>query len=212
MYSYVKRTLDFMGAVALLILAGIPMLVVAAMIKLEDGGPVFFMQQRIGKNLKPFYIYKFRSMRVDRKALQSDLTHNQMVTKVGKFIRATSLDELPQLFNVLKGEMSFIGPRPWIREYYSWFTKEQKRRSDVLPGISGLAQVKGRNGIDIVEKINYDLEYVNTISFKTDVKIVIETIKTVFSKEEAEISEKGIKEELNELKEMKQLRKAKAMV
>ena len=209
MYQSVKRVIDFIGAVVLLILAGIPMIIVAICIKLEDGGPVFFKQQRIGKNLKPFYIYKFRSMRVDRKELQSNLTHDQMVTKVGKIIRATSLDELPQLFNILKGEMAFIGPRPWIREYYSWFTKEQKRRSDVLPGISGLAQVKGRNGIDIVEKINYDLEYVNTISFKTDIKIVFETIKTVFSREEAEISEVGIKEELSELKEMKQLRKAK---
>ena len=148
MYQSVKRVIDFIGAVVLLILAGIPMIIVAICIKLEDGGPVFFKQQRIGKNLKPFYIYKFRSMRVDRKELQSNLTHDQMVTKVGKIIRATSLDELPQLFNILKGEMAFIGPRPWIREYYSWFTKEQKRRSDVLPGISGLAQVKGRNGIE----------------------------------------------------------------
>lgn len=209
MYQRVKKIIDFIGAIIFLILFGIPMIIIAICIKLEDGGPVLYKQQRIGKKLKPFYIYKFRSMRVDRKEMQSNMTHEQMVTKVGKFIRATSLDELPQLFNILKGEMAFIGPRPWIREYYSWFTKEQKRRSDVLPGISGLAQVKGRNGIDILEKINYDLEYVNTISLKTDLKIVLETVKTVFSREKAEISEIGIKKEINELKEIKRLRKVK---
>ena len=100
--------------------------------------------------------------------------------------------------------MSFIGPRPWIPEYYEWFTDEQKKRADVLPGISGLAQVKGRNGINIFRKIDYDLIYVHNISFKFDVKIVLETIKTVFSKADAEISEVGIKQEINELKVQKQ--------
>ena len=126
-----------------------------------------------------------------------------MVTKVGKIIRKTSLDELPQLFNIFKGEMSFIGPRPWIPEYYEWFTEEQNKRASVLPGISGLAQVKGRNGIDIFKKIEYDLEYVENMSFKMDLKCVWLTIITVFKKNNAEITEQGIKEEIKELKEQR---------
>ena len=140
-------------------------------------------------------------MKVNREELKSNMTHEQMVTKVGKFIRKTSIDELPQLFNILRGQMSFIGPRPWIPEYYEWFTDEQKRRSDVLPGISGLAQVKGRNGINIFKKIEYDIYYVDHISLWLDIKLVFETIYQVFKETDAEISEQGIKEELRELKE-----------
>lgn len=207
MYIKIKRILDIILAVVLLIIFFIPMLIVAIAIKLEDRGPVIYKSKRMGKNLKEFYVYKFRSMTTNRKELESGLTHDKMVTKVGKFIRRTSLDELPQLFNILKGEMSFIGPRPWIPEYYVWFDENQKRRTSVLPGISGLAQVRGRNGINIFKKINYDLEYVDNISFKQDLKLVFETIKTVFLKDNAEISEKGIKEEINELKESREMSK-----
>lgn len=202
MYQHViKRLFDFILALFLLILAAIPMGIVAICIKLEDGGPVIYKSKRMGKGCKVFDTYKFRSMKVNREELHSNLTHEQMVTKVGKFIRKTSLDELPQLINILKGEMSFIGPRPWIPDYYEWFTAEQKRRSDVLPGISGLAQVKGRNGINIFKKIEYDLYYVDHISFILDIKLVIETVVQVFKKTNAEISEQGIKEEIRELQE-----------
>ena len=202
MYQHViKRLFDFILALVLLILAAIPMAIVAICIKMEDGGPVIYKSKRMGKGCKVFNTYKFRSMKVNREELHSNLTHEQMVTKVGKFIRKTSLDELPQLINILKGEMSFIGPRPWIPDYYEWFTAEQKRRSDVLPGISGLAQVKGRNGINIFKKIEYDLYYVDHISFILDIKLVIETVVQVFKKTNAEISEQGIKEEIRELQE-----------
>ena len=202
MYQHViKRLFDFILALFLLILAAIPMGIVAICIKLEDGGPVIYKSKRMGKGCKVFDTYKFRSMKVNREELHSNLTHEQMVTKVGKFIRKTSLDELPQLINILKGEMSFIGPRPWIPDYYEWFTPEQKRRSDVLPGISGLAQVKGRNGINIFKKIEYDLYYVDHISFIMDMKLVVETVVQVFKKTNAEISEQGIKEEIRELQE-----------
>ncbi len=202
MYQHViKRLFDFILALFLLILAAIPMGIVAICIKIEDGGPVIYKSKRMGKGCKVFNTYKFRSMKVNREELHSNLTHEQMVTKVGKFIRKTSLDELPQLINILKGEMSFIGPRPWIPDYYEWFTPEQKRRSDVLPGISGLAQVKGRNGINIFKKIEYDLYYVDHISFIMDIKLVIETVVQVFKKTNAEISEQGIKEEIRELQE-----------
>lgn len=203
-----KRIVDFVLALILLIIVGIPMLIVAMFIKLEDGGPIIYKSKRIGKNCKPFNTYKFRSMKINRKELDSNLTHGQMVTKIGKFIRKTSLDELPQLFNILKGEMSFIGPRPWIPEYYEWFTDEQKRRANVLPGISGLAQVKGRNGINIFKKIEYDLEYVNNMSLLMDIKCIWLTVVTVFKKDNAEISEKGIKEEINELREQRELTRA----
>ena len=178
------------------------MVIVAIAIKIEDGGPVIYKSKRMGKNLQLFDVYKFRSMKTERKELESNLSHNNMVTKVGKFIRKTSLDELPQLFNILKGEMSFIGPRPWIPEYYEWFTPEQKKRVDVLPGISGLAQVKGRNGITIFEKIDYDLEYVNNMGLKQDIKLIFATIKAVLSRADAEITEQGIKEAIAEAQEV----------
>ena len=211
MYTKVKRLFDLLLSIVLVLIFAIPMIIVAICIKAEDGGPVIYKSKRMGKGLKEFNTYKFRSMKTEREELHSELTHDEMVTKIGKIIRKTSIDELPQLFNIIKGEMSFIGPRPWIPEYYEWFTDEQKRRVKVLPGISGLAQVKGRNGIDIFEKINYDLQYVDNISFKEDVKLVFETIKTVFSKADAEISEQGIKEEIRKLKDTREiLEKVKA--
>lgn len=205
--NFIKRILDFVCALTLLILASIPMICIAILIKVEDGGPIIYKSKRMGKGLKTFNTYKFRSMKTNREELHSNMAHEQMVTKVGKFIRKTSLDELPQLFNVLKGEMSFIGPRPWIPEYYEWFTPEQKRRVDVLPGISGLAQVKGRNGISIFKKIEFDLEYVDNISLWMDIKCIWLTIVTVLKKDNAEISENGIKEEIRELKEQETLTK-----
>lgn len=201
MYRNIKRIIDFIVALIILILGCIPMIIVAIMIRVESKGPIIYKSKRMGKDLKPFDVYKFRSMVAERKELQTDLKHEDMVTKVGKFIRKTSLDELPQLFNILKGEMSFIGPRPWILEYYEIFTDKQKNRTNVLPGISGLAQAKGRNGLNIFKKIEYDLEYVNNISLKEDIKIILLTIKTVLSKSDAEITESGIKDELVELKE-----------
>ena len=204
MYIVFKRVIDTVLAIILLVIFAIPMAIVAIAIKLEDGGPVIYKSRRMGKCLKEFNTYKFRSMKTQREELHSNLSHEQMVTKVGKFIRKTSLDELPQLFNILKGEMSFIGPRPWIPDYYVWFDDNQKRRANVLPGISGLAQVRGRNGINIFKKIDYDLQYVDNMSFKQDVKLVFETIATVFSKSNAEITEAGIKEEIRELQESKE--------
>ena len=209
--NVIKRVCALILALLLLVLAFIPMIIVAICIKIEDGGPIIYKSKRVGKNCKVFNVYKFRSMKVDRQELHSNLSHEQMVTKVGKVIRKTSLDELPQLINILKGEMSFIGPRPWIPEYYEWFTDEQKRRSNVLPGISGLAQVKGRNGISIFKKIEYDLYYVEHISMWLDIKIVFETIVQVFKKTNAEISEQGIKEEISELKEQEKITQKEAV-
>lgn len=200
MYKYMKRGFDILLAILLIALLGIPIVVIAILIKLEDNGPIIFKQKRMGKDLKPFEIYKFRSMISNRKELEGKLSHDEMTTRIGKFIRKTSLDELPQIFNVLKGEMSFIGPRPWVLEYYDWLTPVQKRRCNVLPGISGLAQVRGRNGISVLRKIEYDLEYINHFGIKYDIKILIETIKVILGKQDSEITETGIKEEIGTLK------------
>lgn len=203
-FLFVKRAFDIIVSLIALIILAIPMLIIAICIKIEDGSPAIFKQVRMGKDLKPFNIYKFRTMKTQREELNSELSHEEMVTKVGKVLRATSIDELPQLINILKGEMSFIGPRPWIVEYYEWFTDEQKKRSDVRPGITGLAAVKGRNGINIFKKINYDLEYVEKMSLLLDIKIFFWSVIAVFKKTNAEISENGIKDELTDLREQKE--------
>lgn len=206
MYQKIKRLLDLIIAIILILILAIPMILVAIAIKFDDRGKVFYKQARMGKNLKPFYIYKFRTMKSNRKELESELDHNKMVTRVGKFLRATSIDEIPQLINIIKGEMSFIGPRPWIVDYYDLFTEEQKHRCDVLPGLSGLAQVKGRNGISIFKKIEYDLEYVKNVSLSLDLKIFVLSIIATVKKSNAEISEMGIKEEFTQLRQHNEIK------
>lgn len=203
-FLFIKRSFDVIVSLLALIILAIPMAIVAILIRKEDGECAIYKQLRMGKDLKPFYIYKFRTMKTQRKELESELSHEQMVTKIGKILRATSIDELPQLINILKGEMSFIGPRPWIVEYYEWFTEEQKRRSDVRPGITGLAQAKGRNGINIFKKINYDIEYVDNMSLWLDVKVFCWSVISVLKKADAEITEGGIKEEIEELRGQKE--------
>ena len=198
MYKYVKRILDLIIAITLFIIFLIPMIIISILIKLDSKGPVLFKQVRTGKNGKPFNLYKFRSMAVDNDV--HDFSKQDNHTKVGDVLRKTSLDELPQIINILKGEMSFIGPRPWITDYYENMTEEQRHRNDVLPGITGLAQAKGRNNITIFDKINYDLEYVKNYSFIQDVKIVFLTIKTVLSKEGADAGKGTIQVELDTLK------------
>ncbi len=201
MYKRVfKRVIDVLISFFALLMLWPLFIVIAILIKKEDKGPVFYMQRRTGKDGKVFEMYKFRSMNVVPRGQEMTISHDKRVTKIGKFLRNTSLDELPQFINVLVGDMSFIGPRPWITEYYDNFTDKQKRRVEVKPGIIGLAQAKGRNGLTIFQKINYDIEYVNNISFKMDCKILIESIKIVLKKEHAEIIQEDITNELNELK------------
>lgn len=198
MYKYVKRGIDLVMAVLLLIIFLIPMLIISVLIKLDSKGPVLFKQKRTGLKGKVFNLYKFRSMVTDNDV--HDFSKGDQHTKVGNIIRKTSLDELPQIINIIKGEMSFIGPRPWITDYYDNMSEKQRHRNDVLPGITGLAQAKGRNNISINEKINYDLEYVKNYSFRQDVKIVFLTIKTVLSKEGADAGKNTIQNELEDLK------------
>ena len=153
-----KRLFDIIVSLILLILMLPIFIVVFIAIKLDDGGPIFFKQLRTGKKGKTFGMYKFRSMTVETERDGHKLLHDERVTRVGHFLRKTSIDELPQVINVLKGEMSIIGPRPWVVGYYKNFNKEQKHRCDVLPGITGLAQAYGRNALTVFENINYDYE------------------------------------------------------
>lgn len=196
---FFKRFIDILVALIALLLLWPVFIVIAILIKVEDKGTVFYKQIRTGKNGKNFEMFKFRSMNVVERGKEMTMKHEQRVTKIGKFLRKTSLDELPQFLNVLKGDMSFIGPRPWIVEYYERFNEEQKRRVEVRPGIIGLAQAKGRNGLTIFEKIKYDLEYVDNISFIMDIKIIIESIRIVLKRDHAEINQEDIKTELEQL-------------
>lgn len=197
-YAIFKRILSFLIAtVGLMALSPIFLLIILA-IKLDDKGPAFFKQLRTGKGGQNFYIYKFRTMRVDNDAL--DFTHENQYTHIGRFLRKTSLDELPQLINIVRGEMCFIGPRPWMVEYFKYFNEEQKHRVDVLPGITGLAQAKGRNAIDVFDKINYDLEYIRHYSLKEDIKVVFLSVETVLAQTGADASKSALQDELQSLK------------
>lgn len=199
MYTYIKRFIDIVMAIILLLLLFVPMLIVSVLIKIDSKGPVIFKQERVGYKEKIFKLYKFRSMVQDNNV--RDFSCEDKHTKIGTFIRKTSLDELPQLFNIIKGDMSFIGPRPWIDDYYKLMTQGQKDRYKVRPGITGLAQINGRNNITIKEKIDYDLYYVNNISLLLDIKIFFKTILEVFKKTGADAGKSTIKTELEDLKQ-----------
>ncbi|ARR00048.1 MULTISPECIES: undecaprenyl phosphate N,N'-diacetylbacillosamine 1-phosphate transferase [Campylobacter] len=184
MYRYFfKRVFDILGALILIILT-LPVMIWACFaIKRELGSPVIFTQSRPGKDEKIFKIYKFRSMSNERDSDGNLLSDEIRLGKFGKKIRALSIDELPQLFNVLKGDMSFIGPRPLLVEYLPLYSKEQKRRHNVRPGITGLAQVNGRNAISWGEKFKFDTFYADNLSLFLDIKIAIQTIKKVIKKD-----------------------------
>ena len=186
MYKYFKRFFDFMIALVALIILFIPLIIVAIIIKLDSKGPVIFKQERLGKDGIPFKIWKFRSMCVGAEKRGTGVYSykgDNRVTRVGKIIRATSIDELPQLINVLKGDMALIGPRPLLPQYLPLYSKEQARRHEVRPGITGWAQVNGRNAISWTRKFELDVWYVDHCSFLLDLKIIFMTIKKVFVRE-----------------------------
>lgn len=197
-YSVIKRLLDLVFSILGLIVLSPLFAVVAILIKREDGGRVLFKQMRTGQFGEEFEIYKFRSMREGNDI--RDKSCKDKHTKIGKFLRDTSIDELPQLINVLKGEMSFIGPRPWIPEYYREMMNAQKVRTLVKPGITGFAQANGRNGISILKKIDLDVKYVRKFSIFMDIIVIFETIKAVLSKADADAGKQIIYDELSELK------------
>ena len=184
MYKYIKRSLDLITALFLVIILSPIMLIAAILIAVNRDGPILFKQERPGKDGKIFTVNKFRTMStVLRDKNGNELSDFDRMTKIGNILRKTSIDELPQLFNIIKGEMSFIGPRPLLKEYLELYSPEQMRRHEVLPGISGWAQVNGRNTLTWEEKFAYDVYYVDHYSFKMDLKIFIKTIENVVSQD-----------------------------
>jgi len=178
--KYFKRAFDVvLSGFALIILSPI-FLIVALLVKYKLGSPVIFKQKRPGKNEKIFNMYKFRSM-TDSKDIEGNLLPDEKrLTKFGMLLRSTSLDELPELWNIFKGDMSIVGPRPLLIQYLSLYNEFQKQRHNSRPGLTGLAQVNGRNALSWNEKFELDIQYVNNIKFLSDIKIILNTISTVF--------------------------------
>jgi len=199
LYKILKRSLDIIGSVSGLLILSVLLVVVIILIKIEDPkGPIFFSQKRIGKNGKEFKMYKFRSMVTDaEKKLVELLKYNEVdgamfkmkddprVTKVGKFIRKTSIDELPQLLNVLKGDMSLVGPRPPLPREVEEYTEYDKQRLLVTPGCTGIWQVSARNSVGFKEMVEMDIYYIQKRSFLLDLKIIIKTITVLFGSKNA---------------------------
>lgn len=186
---YVKRPMDIiLSLIAIIILSPI-FILVTILVRINLGSPVIFKQERPGLNEKIFTLYKFRTM-TDERDENGELLPNEMRhTKFGKLLRSTSLDELPELINVIKGDMSLVGPRPLLVEYLPLYNDEQRKRHNVRPGITGLAQVKGRNSITWEQKFYYDVKYVNELSFLLDLKILFLTVIKVIKKEGINSSE-----------------------
>lgn len=184
MYAkYFKRVVDIVCALAALAVFGWLYILVAVLVRINLGSPVLFRQQRPGKDEKIFTLYKFRTMTDARDETGRLLPDDVRLTKFGKFLRSTSLDELPEAINILKGDMSVIGPRPQLVRDMVFMTEDQRRRHTVRPGLSGLAQVRGRNAVSWENKLATDLEYIENITFWGDVKIVFQTVLKVFQRE-----------------------------
>lgn len=181
--KYVKRMLDFVLSLTAIVILSPIILITALLVRIKLGSPVIFCQKRPGKDEKIFSMYKFRSM-TDEKDENGNLLPDEIrLTAFGKKLRATSLDELPEMFNILKGDMSIVGPRPLLVAYLERYNESQKHRHDVRPGLTGLAQVNGRNAISWEDKFAYDVEYVNNVTFWNDLKIIFLTIRSVVKRD-----------------------------
>ena len=177
---YIKRLMDFFLSLCAVIVLSPILLVLTVVGAVEMKGNPFFVQERPGKNEKIFKLIKFRTMTCEKDKEGKLLPDEQRITGYGNFLRHTSLDELPELFNILKGDMSIIGPRPLLPEYLPYYTETERHRHDVRPGLSGLAQINGRNAVTWEEKFSWDLKYVGNITFLGDIKIILLTVKKAF--------------------------------
>lgn len=181
--KYIKRVLDVVISSIALILLSPVLVIVAILVKTKLGSPVIFKQDRPGKDEKIFKLYKFRTMTDEKDENGNLLPDEKRLTKFGKLLRSTSLDELPELINIIKGDMSLVGPRPLLVEYLNLYSEEQRHRHDVRPGLTGYAQVRGRNLVDWESRFKLDLEYVNNLTLRTDIKVLFDTVRVVFKKE-----------------------------
>lgn len=181
--KYVKRPQDFLCALSASVVLSPVMAATAILVRINLGSPVLFVQERPGKGGKPFKLYKFRTMLPPKEGVIDPTQDGARLTPFGKKLRSTSLDELPELFNMLKGDMAVVGPRPLLMQYMGRYDEHQIRRHEVLPGFTGLAQVNGRNAISWEDKFDWDVKYVDNITFSGDWKIIFETVRTVLKRE-----------------------------
>ncbi len=180
---YFKRLIDIMCSLAFMIVFFWLYIIIAILVRIMMGGPVIFAQERPGLNGKVFKVYKFRTMTNEKDSYGNFLPDEQRETKFGNLLRLTSLDEIPQVYNIFKGDMSIIGPRPMMQMYLDNCTEEELKRLSVRPGLSGLAQVQGRNNLPYSERFAYDLEYINNITFWGDIKLILKTLVKVVKHE-----------------------------
>lgn len=183
MQKFIKRAIDILGSSLGGLLISPILIIIAILIRIKLGSPIFFTQDRVGKDGKVFKIVKFRTMLEAHDKFGEPLSDKERVTSFGNFLRSTSLDELPELINVLKGDMSLVGPRPLLVEYIDLYSKEQFRRHEVRPGMTGLAQVNGRNNLNWDEKFKMDVEYVDNVNLLLDIKILFLTIFKVLKRD-----------------------------
>ena len=187
-----KRMFDFCCSLLLLLVLSPVFLILILFTAFFMKGNPFFAQQRPGKNEKLFWLLKFRTMTLQKDTQGNLLPDDFRLTKYGRLLRKTSLDELPELFNILKGEMSFVGPRPLLCEYLPFYTQEERKRHSIRPGLTGLAQVKGRNSLTWEEKFGYDLEYLRRMSLGTDLSILFQTVLKVLKHEDIRVGKEHI--------------------
>lgn len=183
MYSFFKRAFDIIGSISCLAVLSPLLLVIGLVIAYKLGRPILFIQVRAGLNKEPFHMIKFRTMTSEKDDNGNLLPNEQRMTSLGIFLRSTSIDELPELFNVLKGDMSMVGPRPLLMDYLPYFTEEQDKRHNIKPGITGWSQVNGRNAINWDQKLALDIWYVKNQSFLLDMKILVLTLYKVIKRE-----------------------------
>lgn len=181
--KYIKRLCDIVCALLAITVFSWLYIIVAILVRIKLGRPVLFKQERPGKDEKIFKLFKFRTMTDERDEDGNLLPDSVRLTKFGKFLRKTSLDELPEAFNILKGDMSVVGPRPLLVEYLPYYTEEEQQRHSVRPGLSGLAQVSGRNMLDWEDRLRIDVEYVKNVTFINDVKIIFKTVMKMIKRD-----------------------------
>ncbi|WP_201750544.1 sugar transferase [Senegalia massiliensis] len=190
--KFIKRLMDFILALMAIILLSPVLVIVGLLVKINLGSPIIFKQKRPGLDEKLFTMYKFRTMTDEKNNYGELLPDSTRLTKFGVLLRSTSLDELPELFNILRGDMSIVGPRPLLEEYLPYYTEIEKLRHSLRPGLSGLAQINGRNNIDWNTRLSLDVEYVKNISFILDIKIILKTIGKVIKREDVITEDKEI--------------------
>ena len=200
---FVKRVLDFVLSLIAIIVLSPVYLIVAILVRTKLGSPIIFTQERPGKGEKIFKMYKFRSMTDGRDKNGKILPDDVRLTKFGKLLRSTSLDELPELFNILKGDMSIVGPRPLMARYLPYYKERERKRHTVRPGLTGYAQVKGRNSLTWDERFEYDVEYVEKVSLILDVCIIFDTVKIVLKREGIGLGDLGNLDDYREVQSKK---------